>query len=316
MAGSGIVPLASIVRSGFTEGHHRGRLVALAPDGSVEFALGDVGETFLPRSSNKPMQAAAMLEHGLDASGELLAIAAASHAGEPFHLQAVHKILAGAGLGEDALQTPEDWPLDEQAKFELVKAGGGKSRITMNCSGKHASMLATCIHNGWSTDDYLDPDHPLQQAARASVERLSGEKVVYDAVDGCGAPLYGFSLLGLAKAFRACVLAAPSTPERRVADAMRAHPEYVSGTRMFDTVMMQGVPGMLAKGGAEGVQAVALEDGRAVAFKVDDGEKRAHGPILVAALRRMGVEAEVFSRHSEVKLVGGGARGAGIQAAF
>src|SRR6476661_7244124 len=113
MTGQGVVPLAEIVRSGFTEGWHDGRLVALAADGSVEFAYGDVAAVMLPRSSNKPMQAVAMLENGLDLSGELLALAAASHAGEPFHLEGVRKILAGAGLGEGALRCPADWPLSQ-----------------------------------------------------------------------------------------------------------------------------------------------------------------------------------------------------------
>jgi L-asparaginase II len=104
------------------------------------------------------------------------------------------------------------------------------------------------------------------------------------------------------------VLAGPATPERRVADAMRAHPEYVSGTDRMDTDLMAGIPGLLAKGGAEGVQAVALPDGRAVALKVGDGdlERRAVGPVLVAALRRLGVEAAVLNRYADSPLLGGG----------
>jgi len=308
MTAQGVVPLAEIVRSGFVEGWHDGRLVALAADGSVEFAYGDVEAVMMPRSSNKPMQAVAMLENGLDLTGELLALAAASHAGEPFHLEGVRKILAGVGLDERMLACPPDWPLAEQAKLALVRAGGDKQRVTMNCSGKHAAMLATCVINHWPTADYLAPDHPMQRASRSAVERLSGEQVHHDAVDGCGAPLYGISLVGLARAFRTAVLAAPATPERRVADAMRAHPEYVSGTDRLDTDLMAGVPGLLAKGGAEGVQAVALPDGRAVALKVGDGdhERRAVGPVLVAALRRLGVEAPVLSRYAESPLLGGG----------
>jgi L-asparaginase II len=307
-AAEGVVPLAEIVRSGFTEGWHDGRLVALNADGTVAFAYGDAEAVMMPRSSNKPMQAVAMLENGLDLTGELLALASASHAGEPFHLEGVRKILAGAGLDERMLACPPDWPLAEQAKLALVRAGGDKQRITMNCSGKHAAMLATCVINRWPTTDYLAPDHPLQRASRAAVERLSGEPVRHDAVDGCGAPLYGISLVGLARAFRTAVLAAPATPERRVADAMRAHPEYVSGTDRLDTDLMAGVPGLLAKGGAEGVQAVALSDGRAIALKVGDGdlERRAVGPVLVAALRRLGVEAPVLSRYAESPLLGGG----------
>lgn len=318
MTAQGVVPLAEIVRSGFTEGWHDGRLVALGADGTVEFAYGDVAEVMMPRSSNKPMQAVAMLEHGLDLTGELLALAAASHAGEPFHLEGVRKILAGAGLSEEDLACPPDWPLAEEAKLALVRAGGTRQRITMNCSGKHAAMLATCVHNGWSTADYLAPEHPLQRAARDAVARLSGEPVRAEAIDGCGAPLFGISLTGLARAFRAAVLAAPSSPERRVADAMRAHPDYVSGTDRLDTDLMAGIPGLLAKGGAEGVQAVALADGRAVALKLGDGdhERRAVGPVLVAALRRLGVQDEVLARYAETPLLGGGVPVGAIRSAI
>jgi L-asparaginase II len=309
-----VVPLAAIVRSGLVEGYHHGRLVVLAADGSVDYAAGDVDEVLLPRSSNKPMQAAAMVEQGLDSVGEALALAAASHAGEPFHLEGVRKILTGAGIGEGMLRCPPAWPLGEDAKLELVRAGGTPARIMMNCSGKHASMLATCVRNSWSTGDYVSPDHPLQRAVRATVSRLAGEPVGLVAVDGCGAPLFGISLTGLARAVRACVLAAPSSPERQVADAMRAHPQFVAGTGQLDTELMLGVPGLLSKSGAEGVQAVALPDGRAVAFKIDDGAARARGPILVAELRRMGIEAEVLSRYVEVVVTGGGAPVGGIRA--
>ena len=315
MAAPDVVPLASIVRSGFTEGHHRGRLVILAADGSVEYSLGDADAPVLPRSSNKPMQAVAMLEQGLDASGRLLALAAASHAGEPFHVAAVRRILASGGLAEDALLCPADWPLGADAKLDLVRGGGSPAPVAMNCSGKHASMLLTCVRNSWPTDDYLNPGHPLQQAARVAVARLAEEDVAYDAIDGCGAPLHGISLTGLARAFRNFVLAAPSSPERRVADAMRAYPEYVSGSKRLDTELMREIPGLLTKGGAEGVQALALADGRALAFKIDDGEDhRARGPITVAALRRMGVEAEVLARYAQTPLLGGGVQVGAIRA--
>jgi L-asparaginase II len=307
------VPLAAVVRSGFSEGYHYGRLVVLAVDGSVDYAAGDVDGVFLPRSSNKPMQAAAMLAHGLGSAGEALALAAASHAGETLHIEGVRKILARAGLDEGMLRCPPAWPLDEGAKLSLMCAGGRPERIMMNCSGKHASMLATCAHNSWSTDDYLSPEHPLQRRVRAWVSRLAGEPVGFVAVDGCGAPLFGISLTGLARAFRACVLGAPGSPQRRVADAMRAHPEFVAGTGRLDTGLMLGVPGLLSKGGAEGVQAVALPDGRAAAFKIDDGAARARGPILVAVLRRMGIDAAVLSRYAEVVVTGGGRQVGGIR---
>lgn len=300
------VVLAEVVRGGFVEGVHRGVLVALAADGSVEFAYGDVERPILPRSSNKPMQAAGMVRAGLPLRDELLALATASHAGEPFHIDGVRRILAGAGLDESALRNAMDLPLNSDAREAVLRAGGGRSRVLMNCSGKHASMLATCVAAGWPIEDYLNPDHPLQRALRAEVERLAGEQVAAVTVDGCGAPLFGISPLGLARAFRACVTAAVDTPERRVADAARAHPAYVSGTARLDTRLMTALPGTLSKGGAEGVQAVALADGRAVVFKVADGASRAHGPLVVGALRRLGVDDDALAELGHAAVLGGG----------
>ena len=313
-----VAELAEVVRSGFTEGRHRGSLVVLAADGSVEFSLGSPGEPVFPRSSNKPMQAAAILRTGLELDGELLAVAAASHSAETFHLDAVRKILAGAGLGVGALRTPASWPLDDAEKEDWIRSGGHPEPILMDCSGKHAAMLASCVANGWDTASYLDPAHPVQQQVLETVERLSGETVGTVGTDGCGAPLMAVSLTGLARAFRAMLLADPGTPERRVADAMRAHPEYVAGTRRIDTWLMRGVPGSLSKMGAEAVQAVALPDGRALAFKIDDGAYRAIGPVLAAVLRRIGVPGtgDTLNRIACAPLYGGGRPVGEIRASF
>jgi len=308
--------LAEVVRSGFTEGRHRGSLVVLDRDGGVDWSLGEVTAPVFPRSCNKPMQAAAVLRAGLELSGERLALAAASHSGEPFHLELVRKMLAEHGLTEDDLGCPPDLPLDREERDRLLAAGGQASRTAMNCSGKHAAMLAACAVNGWSRGDYLDPGHPLQVLVRESVEAAAGEPVAHTGTDGCGAPLFALSLTGLARAFRACVLAAPGTPERRVADAMRAHPEYVAGTRRIDTRLMREVPGVLAKMGAEAVQAVALPDGRALAFKIDDGAQRALGPVLARALARMGVDSPVLAGIADAPLSGGGGKVGEIRATF
>jgi L-asparaginase II len=224
------------------------------------------------------MQAAAVLRAGLDLSGERLAMAAASHAAEPFHTALVETMLREHGLTEEQLHCPPEGPPPG-------------SRVAMNCSGKHTAMLAACGVRGWPRETYTDPDHPLQALVREGVEAATGEPVAHVGVDGCGAPLLGFSLTGLARAFRSFVLAAPGSAERRVADAMRAHPEYVAGTGHLDTVLMREVPGVLSKGGAEGVQAVALPDGRALALKVEDGAARARGPVVAAVLRELGVPA-------------------------
>ncbi|MEV2247618.1 asparaginase [Streptomyces sp. NPDC049970] len=308
--------LAEVVRSGFTEGRHRGSLVVLAADGSVELALGDPAAPVFPRSSNKPMQAAAILRAGLDLSGERLALAAASHSGEAFHLSLVRTMLAEHGLKPDDLQTPPDLPLDPVEAEAYLAAGGVREPLTMNCSGKHAAMLAVCVLNGWDTAGYLDPGHPLQRLVGEVVAESAGEPVAAIGTDGCGAPLMAIGLVGLARAFRAFVLAEPGSAERRVADAMRAHPEYVAGTRRPDTWLMREVPGTLSKMGAEAVQAVALPDGRALAFKIDDGSTRALGPVLARALGLLGVDAPVVSRIGRAPLLGGAAEVGEIRAAF
>jgi len=304
--------VAEVVRSGLAESRHRGAVAGLAADGTQVISAGHTAEPFYPRSANKPLQAAAMLRHGLDLDGELLALAAASHSGEDFHVDGVRKILSGAGLTEADLRCPPSWPLDPQTARRVIARGEGMSRIRMNCSGKHAAMLATCVRNGWPTDAYLAPRHPLQQAILRTVEDLAGQQVPGTGVDGCGAPLFALTLAGLARAFRALVLAAPGTPERRVAAAMRAHPEWTSGTSRDERRLMDAVPGLLVKGGAEGVDAFALSDGRAGAVKIDDGAHRARTPVTVAALRLLGVV--VPDELATVPVIGGEAEVGAIRA--
>jgi L-asparaginase II len=312
--------LAEVVRSGFIEGHHRGSLVVLAADGSVELSMGDPGAPFFPRSSNKPVQAAAMLRAGAGLSGPRLALATASHSGEPFHLDLVRKVLAEHGLSEDLLRCPPELPMDQAESLRAIAASGSeeaaRSRVAMNCSGKHAAMLATCAANGWPLESYLDESHPLQQLIARTLESLSGDSVSHIGVDGCGAPLMAITPAGLARAFRAIALAPAESPEGRVAGAMRAHPEYVAGTRRIDTWLMSEVPGAIAKVGAESVQAAALPDGRALAFKIHDGGNRAVGPVLARALELLGVGSPVLERIADSPLMGGGRRVGEVRAAF
>lgn len=308
--------LAEVVRSGFVESRHRGSVAALEGDGSLALSVGEVAQPMYPRSAVKPVQAVAMLRAGLQLDGELLALAAASHSGEPFHLDGVRRLLAGVGLDETSLRTPPDWPLDEEARLDAIRAGGEPTPVQMNCSGKHAAMLATCVAAGWSTDDYRAGDHPLQQRIRATLEELTGESVAATGVDGCGAPLFAVSLTGLARAFSALVRSALGTPERRVADAVRAHPKWASGTTRDEAVLMRGVPGLLAKAGAEAVYALALDDGRAVALKLEDGSQRARPAVVVAALRRLGVEAPVLEEIERIPVLGGGRPVGEIRAAL
>lgn len=304
--GTPLPVLAEVVRSGFVESVHTGSAVAIDPEGHVVISLGRPDVPCYPRSSNKPLQAAAMVRVGLDLPDDLLALASASHVGEDMHVEGVRRMLASVGLDETALRCPEDLPGDDDARTRMIRAGAPADRIHMNCSGKHAAMLTTCAVNGWPTETYLDPEHPLQIHIREVVEELSGEKVAHTGVDGCGAPLFAFSLTGLARAFQAIITAESGTAERRLADAFRAYPEMTSGTNRPEARLMRGIEGLLNKGGAEAVDAVALSDGTALAVKIADGGQRARVPVTVALLRVLGVRDQIIADLTGPPVLGGG----------
>ncbi len=303
------VQVAEIVRSGFVEGHHYGSMVALDATGNVTWSVGDVESAILPRSSNKPIQALGMVRAGLDLAAAELAVACASHSGEEIHVAAVRRILTAAGLDESALQTPPDYPVEDDVKESLIRGGGTRAPIFMNCSGKHAAMLATCVANGWDTATYLDPAHPVQQRIAATLTEFTGEPVVAVAVDGCGAPLLSTSLVGLARAFSRIArgvdgAGADDPSSLRVAEAIRRHPELVSGTHRDERALLRAMPGAIGKAGAEACYVVALPDGRAFALKVDDGAARARPVLMAAALRRSNVLAEAWVNADEVAATG------------
>ena len=284
------VELAVTTRNGHDESVHYGAVVALESDGSIAFALGDAGAVVFPRSSTKPIQATAMVASGLSLPPRLLALVCASHDGRAEHLSTAKEILATAGLTEDALGNTADYPLDPDAQDAAIRAGGVKTALQMNCSGKHSGMLATCVHNGWDLESYLHVDHPLQQRITEMVPQLAGEEASFIGVDGCGAPAHALSLLGLARAFRSVALAPSSSAAGQVATAIRQHPEMLGGPTRDITLLIQGVPGLMGKDGAEGVFAIALPDGRAIALKISDGANRARPPVMKFALQALGVD--------------------------
>ena len=284
------VELAVTTRNGHDESVHYGAVVALESDGSVAFALGDAGAVVFPRSSTKPIQATAMVASGLSLPPRLLALVCASHDGRAEHLSTAKEILATAGLTEDALGNTADYPLDPDAQDAAIRAGGVKTALQMNCSGKHSGMLATCVHNGWDLESYLHVDHPLQKRITEMVPQLAGEEASFIGVDGCGAPAHALSLAGLARAFRSVALAPSSSAAGQVATAIRQHPEMLGGPTRDITLLIQGVPGLMGKDGAEGVFAIALPDGRAIALKISDGANRARPPVMKFALQALGVD--------------------------
>ncbi|WP_343036538.1 asparaginase [Flexivirga aerilata] len=299
--------VAQVERGGFVESVHRGVAVITTPSGEVDFAIGDATAPHFPRSSNKPMQTLAMLRSGLTLpEPRLVALSAASHSGEAFHLEGVRAILAAAGLTEGDLQNTPDLPYDETARDEWLRAGNGPTSITQNCSGKHAAMLATCVVNGWDTATYRDPSHPLQQAMAATISELAGEQVAATAVDGCGAPVMAISPAGLARAFGVIAAAKEGSHEATVRDAIRAHPEYLGGTRRDVTALIRGVDGLIAKDGAEAVYAVGLADGRGLAVKIADGGQRARPVVMAALLRRAGVDGPAVDALARMDVLGHG----------
>ncbi len=304
---------------------HRGHLATLHSDGTTSLVLGDPGVTMWPRSSVKPLQAVAMVRSGLDLPERLLALAAASHNGEPDHLSSAREILALAGLDESALQNTPDLPWGKTAEREWLAAGRGEERICQNCSGKHAAMLLTCVTAGWDVETYLQPDHPLQIAIHGTIAEFTGVPIATSTVDGCGAPLFSTTVTGLARAFGRIAAAPdrePGSAEARVARAMSAHPDQVGGGRRPTTSLMRAIPGLVAKDGADGVFAAGLPDGRAVAFKVLDGGERALAPVMVAALDDLGaltgddVDREVVESLRIRPVLGAGQPVGAIRSAF
>jgi L-asparaginase II len=273
----GVVELAVLERAGLIESRHLGAAVVTAPDGSVLRRLGDGDAEVYGRSSLKLFQAITVMRSGVRLAGEEAVLATASHVGSQAHVRVVRDILARAGAGEDDLQCPHDWPLDRDAAVAASVAGQGKRRVTMNCSGKHASFLLACAHNGWSMRDYLSPAHPLQQLVRSTIEEFCVESVGTVGIDGCGAPVFATSLSALSRAVgRVSGAALNGGDEHSVAlsAAILAHPWAIEGPGRANTVVIERL-GILAKGGAEGVLVLGAADGTAVALKVLDGSPRA-----------------------------------------
>lgn len=273
------VELAVLERSGMIESRHLGAAAVMTADGAVVAAHGNIDALIYPRSTLKFLQAITVLRSGVELEGAELTLAAASHIATPRQVEVVRAILGRAGLDEDALQCPLDWPIDAASR----RSADGPARITMNCSGKHAAFLLACVTNGWPIESYLEPGHPLQKAIRETVEHYTGEAIEHSGVDGCGAPVHAVTLRGLATAV-ARVSGANETDDPEAAHLARA---IRDNAWALDTVAVSRVIddlGLIAKNGAEGVFVAGTRDGVAVALKMMDGSTRASIPVALSLL--------------------------------
>ncbi|MFF1634358.1 asparaginase [Leifsonia sp. NPDC058248] len=323
--GAEAVELAVVERSGFVESRHVGSAVVLGPDGAIVRSLGAPGAPVFTRSSLKPFQAIAVMGAGVPLEGAAAVLATASHGGTPAHLSVVRGLLAQAQLPESALQCPNDWPLDAEARDALIRAGERKQPIYMNCSGKHAAMLLACVVNGWPTESYLDVQHPMQQLVRDVVERLTGEKVVATGIDGCGAPVHAMALSTLARGIQRIATASDGSPfalYRNAAilkNAVLANGWAIDGPGRSNTVVIDEL-GIFAKLGAEGVMVMAAADGTTVALKILDGSLRAATIVALSLLADAGaVEHEAvdaLAPRLDLAVFGRGVPVGGIRASY
>ncbi len=296
-------PVAALRRGDLVESVHRGRYAVVDPNGEELDSLGDTEGYVYMRSSAKPFQALPIVFSGAaDVFGftdEELAVACASHNGEPRHLAAVRSILRRVGLSEDDLQNGLHPPMHAPSASRLAKTGEEPRAIHGNCSGKHAGMLAVCVHAGWDPAGYRDPEGPLQKLILRTVATVCGVEPgdVHLAGDGCGVPVFALPLERMALGFaRLAAGGAEGFPNDlrealgRVRDAMRAHPYLVAGTGRLDTKLMEGT-NLVAKSGAEAVFAAAstADSPWGMALKVSDGAGRALAPAALGALARQGV---------------------------
>lgn len=304
-----VAALLELRRGRLVESRHLGALAVADADGRLVASAGDPDLLVFPRSTLKPFQVVPLVESGaldtptLDAGD--LAIACASHGGAPDQTARVSHLLVAAGVGPEALACGARPPYDPEAARALVRFGAAPSALHHTCSGKHAGFLLLARRLGAPLEGYVDPDHAVQRAVRAAVAGAAGVQrgALHPTVDFCHAPSWALPLAALAVAY-ARLLDPPDLPParaaalRRIARAMTSHPALVGGPEgRLDTALMQAVPGLVAKSGAEGVIALAVQGpgGRAfgLALKIADGDgaRRARGPVVVEALRQLGVPA-------------------------
>jgi L-asparaginase II len=294
--------VVEVTRGDMVESRHRAAYAVCDGEGRVILSGGDTQCPVYARSALKPVQAIALVETGAAEAFALgdgeIALACASHAGEPRHVETVAAWLTRLGLSESDLECGPQLPTHEASAEHLLRAGDKPNQLHNNCSGKHAGFLTVARHLGWEPKDYIRLEHPVQQRLLGILESMTGLDLSDAAkgIDGCGIPVIGVPLgnLALAMARFADPYDQPEgrqTAVRRIAQAMAAEPFMVAGSGRFCTEVMQATAGRaLVKTGAEGVYCGALPaEGLGIALKVDDGATRAAENLMARLLSRLGV---------------------------
>jgi L-asparaginase II len=308
--------LVDVTRGSMVESRHRGAIAVLDAKGRVAEQAGDIDQPIYPRSAIKPLQTILLVETGaFDRYGltdEHLTLASASHNGEPMHVDRVLAWLDEIDLSVDDLECGKQMPLHGPSAEALVKAGVSPTAAHNNCSGKHSSFLTVCLHMGWPTKGYTKPDHPVQQALLKLFEDLADTSLAGGprGTDGCGIPVFGYTLrqmaLALARLADPADLSAPRAEAcLRIQAAIPKHPLLIAGTGRWDSAVLAAVgKNLVVKGGAEGVHAAALPSkGLGIALKIDDGAGRASQIALGKALQQHGALTEAQIKTLQDQLV-------------
>ena len=292
--------LVEVLRGALVESRHAGSVAVIDADGITVFAVGDVARPVYPRSAVKPIQALPLVESGAaDKYGfgdQEIALACASHGGEPAHVEVASRMLARAGLDSGALECGAHWPSHQPSSQAVARSPGAPSALHNNCSGKHSGFLCVACAAGLDRHGYVKAEHLVQREVRSALESLTGVGLSADqcGIDGCSIPTYAVSLTALAHAFAKFGTGQGLAPERakaaaRIRAACAAEPFYVAGTGRFGTDIMRLFGArVLAKTGAEGVYCGALpEQGLGIALKVDDGATRASEVAMAAMVAHL-----------------------------
>ncbi|MGQ9689657.1 MAG: asparaginase [Desulfobaccales bacterium] len=289
--------LVEVTRGSEVESRHRGEIAVVNGAGRRRAGVGEGEALVCMRSLAKPFQALPLITTGAASAfgfgGEELALMSGSLSGQDFQVALVEKILARLELNPKVLQCGSHPPLHRPTAKTLAQAGEKPTPLHHTCAGKHACMLALCVYHFWPLEDYLNPEHPVQQLILKTVADMVGLAPgdIPVAVDGCGAPVFYAPLANIAQGFARLAVAPPDSPEGRIMAACLRHPRHIAGDGRLETEIMLALPGrVFAKTGAEGGFALALaQEGLGVALKVEDGSSRALGPAIIEIMDQLGL---------------------------